>query len=270
MAEHPLYDTPYGKVTQFERKLAEAGLDGSMIDAINKKRGLAKSWVEDLRQRLNPTSVVSAKLVHGRFTPVDQLVDKIMARSELRNWGFTDEHPQALREQLAGREHAGPLAPVGVTIWRGVGNLAYNWAESLAWWSDEMKVIGLNPVDYLSELEPKLYPNRESSLRPMLQACNLDFYTFWDPKNGIVPRDVRNAHPMRKWPALEVIDFLALNPHYAAIMDGENYPFLMAAGLVVDSGRVPYFRRDGRGVYARYDWDGRRWGGTAMVAFRES
>lgn len=67
MAEHPLYDTPYGKVTQFERKLAEAGLDTSMIDAINKKRGLAKAWVEDLRQRLNPTSVASTTLTSGRF-----------------------------------------------------------------------------------------------------------------------------------------------------------------------------------------------------------
>ncbi len=205
-----------------------------------------------------------------RFTPVDQLVDKIMARSDLRNWGFTDEHAQALREQLAGREHAGPLAPVGVTIWRGVGNLAYNWAESLAWWSDEMKAIGLNPVDYLSELEPELYPNRESSLRPMLQACSLDFQTFWDPKNGLVPRDVRQAHPMRKWPALEVIDFLALNSHYAALMDGKNYPFLMAVGLVVDSDSVPYFSPDGREVYANCYWGGNRWSGTAAVAFRES
>ena len=54
MAEHPFYDTPHGKITQLERKLAEAGLDVELIDAVNKKRGLAKAWVDDLRQRLNP------------------------------------------------------------------------------------------------------------------------------------------------------------------------------------------------------------------------
>lgn len=214
---------------------------------------------------LNPPAQISA----NPLTAVDEYVERIMARSELRGWGFTCEHADQLRDQLADRDHAGPLTPVGVTIWRE-GDLAHNWAESLAWWSDEMKAIGLKPVDYLSSLKPKLYHNRESSLRPILSACGLDFQTFWDSEGGIVPRDVRSAHPMRKWPATEVIDFLALNPHYAALMDGESIPFLMAAGLVVDSDYVPYFGRHDRGVYALYRWDGGRWHGTAMVAFRES
>lgn len=250
--------------------LEKAGLVSDEAQAVisSKKNQLAKGMVGWLREQLAlPAS--RRELVFNHFTPVNELVEKIMARSELRGWGFTDEHAEQLCQQLAGRDHAGPLVPVGITIWRE-GNLAHNWAESLAWWNDEMKAIGLEPVDYLSELEPKLYPNRESSLRPMLEACDLDFQAFWNPQDGVVPRDVRNAHPMRKWPALEVIDLLALNPHYAALMNGDDIPFLMAAGLVVRSGYVPSFYRGDRRVYASYGWDGNRWRRAALVAFRES
>jgi hypothetical protein len=52
-------------------------------------------------------------------------------------------------------------------------------------------------------------------------------------------------------------------------MDGKVVPYMLSAGLVVDSGDLPLFDRLGRGVYVRDDWDDDRWYGTALVAFRE-
>lgn len=198
------------------------------------------------------------------YTPVADYVDRIMARNELRDWGFTAKHADALRQQLEGLDHAGPLAPVGVRIWRG-RDLAYNWAESIAWLQDEVKAQGLEYYKYFDSV-PTFSPGSEIKGKHSLTAVGLDF-SLWDPKDGLVPNEVRPQQPC--WPSLEVPDLLCLNPQLIHIMDGENFPFLMATGLVVVSDDVPNFSRCERGFYVFYYWADDAWYPAAMVRSRE-
>ena len=243
MADNPFYDTPHGKITQLERKLAEAGFDVELIDAINKKRGLAKAWVGDLRQRLSPPrATLSGDLVFDRFTPVNQYADRILARSKLRGWGFDGERGdptmRLAMNRVDLREHAGPLEPTGVMLWLG-RDLAYNWAEALAWLKDELEAANLDLTwyNYLENAAIAFYEGSEQEGNPNAGLVGLDFHTFWDRQNGVVPREVRPKRP--NWPGLEVVWFLALNPQYCARMDGGTIPFLTAPGLVADSELPP-------------------------------
>lgn len=277
MAEHPFFDTPHGKITQFERKLAEAGLDVELIDAINKKRGLAKAWVDDLRKRLSPPhATLSGDLVFDRFTPVNQYADRVLARCEQRGWELFDEKRRDPLMRLAMnredlRQHAGPLEPTGIKLWLG-HNLAYNWAEALAWLKDELVAadIDLQWYNYLEDSAITFYEGSEQEGGPNAGLVGLDFHTFWDRPHAPVPKEVRPKRP--NWPGLEVVWFLALNPQCCALMDSETIPFLTAPGLVVvvvGSERVPVFGRDECGFYVNSLRADGRWHNAAMVAFRE-
>jgi hypothetical protein len=198
------------------------------------------------------------------YTAVSDYVARIMARSELRGWGFTQKHADSLSAQLEGHDHAGPLAPVGVKMWLG-RDLTFNWAERIAWLKDIVAAEGLTYYQYLDST-PTFHPGSEIKGNLSLAAAGLDL-SLWHRQNGLVPNEVRAQQSC--WPSLEVPDLLCLNPSLMHVMDGENFPFLMAPGLVVGSDRVPLFARDGREVYVFYYWAVGRWYFTAMVRSRE-
>lgn len=194
------------------------------------------------------------------FTPISEYPELIWARSEERGWGFTHQQIEQLRVELT---HA--TGPVGVTIWRG-RDLAYNWAESLAWLQNSVEAAGLEYHRYFDDT-PSFYPGSElQGSESYLAVAKLDF-SRWDLKNGLVPTEVRKQQP--RWPSLEVPDWLALNPAYALQMDGEKIPFLMAPGFVVGSGHAPSFHRRGREFDVYCHWAGSEWYHTACVGFRD-
>lgn len=199
------------------------------------------------------------------YTSVDEYVDRIMARNELRDWGFTNKHADELRRQLKGHDHADRLSPVGVRIWRG-RDLAYNWAESLAWLQDEVKAQGLEYCQNFDS-EPTFYPGSEIKGKPNLTAVGLDL--MWDSKDGLVPSEVR--YPRLYWQrrsllSLEVPDLLCLNPQLMHIMDGKTFPFLMAAGFDL---LVPGFYRNEDRLDVSCYWGGHRWRDSAVVCSRK-
>lgn len=247
--------------------LEKAGLVSDEAQAVitSKQNQLAKGMLAWLRAQLNPP----VQLPAGLLTPVSEYFERFKARSELRGWDFAGHEREALYLELQRHEHAGQLLPVGLSIWLSK-DLRYNWQEALAWAFDTACEVGLNPYDYVGDSPLEFCPGSEILGGRKVEAVGLDFLTFRDAEHGIIPRDVRNAHPDRRWPSLEALYFLALNPGYMKAMDGRDIPFLIAPGLVADSDDVPYFDRYGDEFGASCSWGGRRWYCTSWVAFRES
>ncbi|HUC96491.1 MAG TPA: hypothetical protein VMR16_02375 [Candidatus Saccharimonadales bacterium] len=198
------------------------------------------------------------------WTPVGQYVDRIMARSQSRAWGFTPADANKLNAKL--RDHDGPLTPTGVSIWLG-DNLSYNWVEMLAWIKDEVEKLGFTFQDNFSFDRLSFYPGSEVTGKRKLDVVDLDLATFWDSTNGVIPRKVRPTRP--KWPGLKVATLLALNPQVYVAMDGETIPYMLAPGLVVYSDDLPGFYRFDRVVYVTDSWDGAQGFNTSVVASRE-
>lgn len=201
------------------------------------------------------------------LTPVSEYVDRIMARSELRGWGFTQTDAKELAAKL--HDHYGPLTPTGVSIWLG-NNLEFNWTEMIAWIKDEVEDVGFTFEERFSpDYQLSFYPGSEQSGNRKLGVVDLDLSTFWDPTDGVVSKYVRLKRPESKWPGLEVPLFLALNPQVYVAMDGKTIPYMLAAGLVVYDDSLPGFNRHDRMVYVGGDWDSNHWRNTSVVAFRE-
>lgn len=198
------------------------------------------------------------------WTPTSEFVDRIMARSKLRGWGFTEADAKKLADSL--HDHYGDLYPTSVRLWLGK-TLKFNWSELMLWIKDEVEALGYEFAEYFNVDRLSFFPGSEMSGKRSMDAVDLDLQTFWNPKDGIVARDERPKR--KKWPGLEVAVLLALNPQIYIMMDGETVPYMLESGLVVDSGDLSYFHRLGREVYVRYDWVGNRWYDTTMVAFRE-
>lgn len=253
------YDVGHGKVLQFERLLVdEANMTAEELEAVLREPKLAHGMLGWLREQLTPP------VPQPNYTPVADYVGRIMARSELRGWGLTGNHADALTQQLEGLDHAGPLSPVGVRVWLGK-NLEYNWTETLAWLQDEAKAQGLEYNKYFDSM-PSFYPGCEIKGKAKLTAVGLDL-TLWNQHDGVVPHDERPKLPY--WPSLEVPQLLCLNPELMQIMDGENFPYLMSAGFVVDDDFVPYFDRLSRGFGVGYYWADGLWYCSAVVRPRE-
>lgn len=253
------YDAGHGKVLQFERLLVdEANMTAEEMEAVLREPKLAHGMLGWLREQLNPP------VPQPSYTPVADYVDRIMARSELRGWGLTANHADGLWQQLEGINHAGPLSPVGVRIWLGK-TLEHNWAETLAWLEDTAKEQGLEYYKYFDSV-PEFRPGSEIKGKASLRAVGLDL-SLWNPQGGIVPNDEFPNLP--SWPSLEVPQLLCLNPELMHAMDGENFPFLMSSGLVVEGFSVPSFDRDGQKLSVGYGWPVNRWHFRAMVRPRE-
>jgi len=256
------YDVNHGKVLQFERLLVdEANMTAEELEAVLCDPKLAHVMLSALREQLNPPPAAATQY---SYTPTGELVSRIMARSQLRDWGFTTKQADTLGAQLEGLNHAGPLSPVSVRIWRGRG-LAYNWAESMAWLEDEVKAQGLEYCKYFNGV-PTFYEGSEIKGKPSLTAIGLDL-TPWNRQDGVVPSE--EWPKLKSWPSLEVPDLICLNPQIMHIMDGENFPHLMSPGLAIDSVRVPRFTRDAGRFYVRHHWADDAWCSYAIVRPRE-
>lgn len=254
------YDLTIGQGVEFQRILADV-LSAEDAKRIIKYPYLGKRMVDAIDvypQQASPKSYLP-------WTPVDQYVDRIMARSQLRGWGFTSDDADKLSATM--HDHDGLLMPTGVSIWLGK-DLAYNWTEMTTWIEDEVKVLGFTFQTYFNPDRLSFLPGSEcAGRRRKLDDVELDLATFWNPTNGVIPRDVRSSRP--KWPGLEVATLLALNPQVYVAMDGKTIPYMFAPGLVVDSDCLLRFYRNARKVYADGGWVVYRWYCTSVVAFRE-
>ena len=223
MAEHPLYDTPYGKITQFERKLAKAGLDASMIDAINKKRCLAEAWVGDLRQRLTPVSDKEALLYFGRFNAPDVLVADFRQHNLVLELGFSSDRIDALLEEIPGFAWDDPLKTLFIRWTLGdlksstdakLAALRHVFGAGKVYVSDNFRTENL----YLPEGAPAFQPD-------VLEWGIIDLGS------------IRNTAPDKVNPAiaagLEVFDASTQHPAHTLAQNGRDVARLDVPGLRV-------------------------------------
>ncbi len=173
-----------------------------------------------------------------RFTPVHEYVERIMARSELRGWGFTGKHADELRKQLTGLDHSNALSPIGVQIWRG-NDLEYNWTEAVAWLIDEAKSFACeNVVQPWLLRKPCFLPGSEITGDQALIAVQIDLH-LWSYLDGMLWNIEKDCQS--RWPSIEIPDTLALNPHIIQLMDGYNYPMWMVPGIHFQGGDTAHF-----------------------------
>ena len=202
------------------------------------------------------------------WTAVSDYYDLIVARAELRGWKLPKKQLDALKAQLDNLDHASPLKPVGISMWLGQ-DLAYNRAEAIAWLKDVVEAKGLTFVDYTGEGRTSFNQGSAREGRPSISACGLDLQTHWNPTDGVIPKELREASPTTCWPGLELFWLMALNPDVYLAIDFENIPGLLAPGLVVGSARLPCFGRVGREAWVGSYWADRRWNRFSFVVFRE-
>jgi hypothetical protein len=195
--------------------------------------------------------------------PVSKYVGKISEWNEMRHWGLTQTQIDAFAATLV--DHLDSAHPTGISLWLG-HDLAFNWDEALACLEYEVEALGMKFTKYVESDKVSFFPGSEQSGEISLTVALLDIATYWDPINGVVPREVRTKEG--RLPGLEVVWLLALNPQVYLMIDYETVPGLIAAGLVIDLDDLPYFRRDPSEVFV-YDYpDNRRWGGRSVVVFR--
>ena len=167
-------------------------------------------------------------------------------------------------------DHDGLLLPTGIKLTLGRG-LQHDWEVGMKILAYELDKLGVRFTEYFDASRLSYFAGSEPEHPDgvELDVALLDLQTFWDPRSGIVPREVRKQLKGQPMPGLEVVWFLALNPQVFLAMDGKTMPYLWAAGLVVDSDSRPYFGRDSDGAFVLDGWDGGRWRGDSVVAFRE-
>jgi hypothetical protein len=246
MADHPLYDTPYGKITQFERKLAEAGLDASMIDAINKKRGLAKTWVEDLRQRLNPTVAITSDSRFDRYKPyllsLDDQLNKLIEFND-QFWGglLTSEEFTAIDIKMDHIQSVDDLEILYVDFGSPEENMEMWWkviaaSQPNAWRWDELKTdannlrLGSNTCHY--------NPGMRGIYR-----IRVNLVAHWEPEAGRSVSQVREqaAASGEVLAHAEVLAAIGLHDELLRQQDGTNLPYTDMAGFeVMVSGAQPW------------------------------
>lgn len=165
-------------------------------------------------------------------------------------------------------DHAGPLLPTGITCTLGKG-LQHDWKVVMRVIKYELQKRDVKFTEYFDASRLSYFPGSEpvKTKTPQLGVALLDLETFWDPQNGVMPREARRQRS--RWPGLEVAWLLALNPQVAIMMDGKAVPYMFAPGLVVGRGSLPVFSRDDREVYVNGVWDGSPWYRASVVSFRE-
>ena len=186
-------------------------------------------------------ALLSNRQITIPWTPTDQYLELIMARSDERKWGLTKYNARSFAISL--KDHSSSLMPTGVNIWLGK-SLEFNWTEAMIWLRDEVEALGHNfKISFdPSRLNYKSKFKRRSDCG--LYAVRLDIGTYWNPVNGIAPWDVLRNSSVPIWPDLAVPFTLALNPQVFTKMDGKTIPYMWAPGLVIDSNSLPMFCRD--------------------------
>lgn len=201
------------------------------------------------------------------WTPVTMYEDKLRDWNDRFDLGLSADQIEEFHLRVP--DHTGPHQPTGISLTLGRGLkgdreviqqiIRYELGMPGVAYTDYIRESGLS-VKYLAGSEP---PKRRT---PELDVALLDIGTFWDPRNGVVPNQVRRQR--NRWPGLEVDWLMALNPQVLAAIDYDTVPGFIATGLVVDSGHVPVFDRDDREVYVRSGRGGNGFYGYSLVAFR--
>jgi hypothetical protein len=256
-----LYEMSTGNLIEFLRVMRDAGLTDKLAEKIKDNPRLAARMVRAVEVR--PRQASPKPSIH--WTAVDEYVDRIMARSQMRGWGFTPADAKRLEDMM--HDHYGPLDPTGVSIWLG-GDLRFNWDEMMAWLKDEVAALSIPLQGGFSPDRLSFFPGSEQAGRRKLGVVDLNLGQNWYPGEGVVARYVRSSRS--KWPSLEVLTLLALNPQMAAAMDGSNIPYMMIAGLVVDKTHLPWIRCGDHHEVVVYEcWEGASpWYGTSVVTYR--
>lgn len=207
------------------------------------------------------------------WTPTNQYADKLRTWNRLIGLGLTERQI----DELVLPDHIGPLQPTGISFTSGKG-IEHDRKILRQIIEYELSKLGVSYVDYNQQdgRQVAYFPGSEpgGSDKPHLATALLDIGRFWDPKNGIVVRRVREQLKGQRLPGLEVDWLMALNPQVFAAIDYETVPGFVAPGLIVDSTDVPVF---GRIVYQDRefvkaivggDWCGLAWDGHSVVVFR--
>ena len=215
-----------------------------MINAINKKRGLAKSWVEDLRQRLNPVSATSATIVQDRFAQYllsleDQL--NLLEVLDANVWGgqankvgwfdsvdTTSDHVQSVDD----------LEILYVEFGSPKGNVEMHWKAIVAnqprvWRWDGLKT---------DQKHLRLGPNAKQ-YEPGIHRIRINLVAHWEPEDGRTIIDVRRqaAASGETLTHAEVLAVYGLHDELLRQQDGENLPYADMAGFeVAISGGRPW------------------------------
>lgn len=198
------------------------------------------------------------------WRPVSEYAAKISEWNKLRGWGLTKAQITTFARTLV--DHLDPLHPTGISLWLG-RDLPYNWEEVMACLEHEVTAVGEKFTPYFGAERVSFFPGSERCGGRRLAVALLDLATYWNPTDSVVPYEVRKIE--KRLPGLEVAWLLALNPQVYLAIDYKTIPGLIAAGLVVDSDRVPGFRRDSGGAYVSGGWADGRWSGRSVVVFRE-
>jgi hypothetical protein len=205
------------------------------------------------------------------WTPVSQYAEKIRDWNRRFGLGLSDTQLTAHELLLLDEgDHAGPLLPTSISLTLGK-SLQHDWEVVMEILKYEVEKLGVPFKEYFDASCLSYSPGSEPSESkvPQLVPALLDIGRFWDTDNGVVPRKVREQLKGRPLPGLEVAWLLALNPQVFLAMDGKTIPFLCAAGLVVYSDDLLCFDRGSGGAFVSDRWDGDRWYGCSVVAFRE-
>lgn len=199
-----LYDLSFGRLHEFIRLLAEAGMTGEYVKTVLNRPGLAKTMVDALCDAMDDPG-------SGLLTPVSEYRDRIRARAHERNWPLYEHHLDAL-EILKGIDHRSTLKPVSVEVW--LGRLGFTYEELWFWVVDEL--VKLNPRygawprdESDRSVNLRFLPGAETEGDSRVTPIGLDFESCWNRSCGVRPSEARNPETAA---GLELFTLLALNP----------------------------------------------------------
>jgi hypothetical protein len=219
-----LHDVTVGKFDQFKRVLAEADLDGELVDAVLRQPKLADGMVGWLREQLNPPAPDLSEL----FVSLEDQLANVRRWNTERNWGFTDADFDSV--DLTPVEHSGLVVDV-IAVYlpdEGKTNGIQRTFEELwtvakaqqpnAWRWDELKS---------DKKHLRLLDGIEHS--PGIRRVTIDLGANWDTTNGIRPMDVRGKDSVHA----EALAAAAHFPNWVQAMDGERVPYVWMPGYQV-------------------------------------
>lgn len=196
------------------------------------------------------------------WTPVNRYVQLIMARSELRHWGFTQDDADKLEHAL--KDHRGVSKLTAVNIWLGY-RLDHNWHEAMLWLTDEINKLGCDVQTYFGKGKLSFLPGSERRGSRELSVFDLDLSDFREVGESISPRELRSVR--ESWPGLEIAWFLALNPQVFVAMDGKKIPCIFAPGLTHNSVGMPHFSCNNREARIVVSGKSFKYPSTVLAAF---
>jgi hypothetical protein len=216
-----LYDVTVGKFDQFKRVLAEADLDGELVDAVLKQPQLADGMVGWLREQLAPP-------LPELFASLEVQLANVRNWNQMRGWGFTDADFDAI--DLTPSSHSGLVVDVIAVYLPNQGKTSGVQRTFEELW-DIASSIQPNKWRYDSlKSDPKhlrLLDGIEHV--PGIRRVTLDLGANWDTTSGIRPMDVRGKDSAHA----EILAAAAHFPNWVQAMDGERVPYVWMPGYQV-------------------------------------